>query len=278
MREKAIRIKSVGELVDTCGTGGDGAHTFNISTISAFVIAGAGVKVAKHGNRSVSSRCGSADLLAGLGVNLELSPEGIEKCIEEVGIGFLFAPALHASMKYAIGPRREIGIRTIFNILGPLTNPAFAKRQLLGVYDPKLTEPLAKVLYNLGSDHVFVVHGFDGLDEVTITNSTRITELKDGEIKTYNVAPEDFGLRRGEMSELKGGDVEDNIKIALDILKGGDGARRDIVLLNAGFAIVAGGKAETVRDGIELAKRSIQTGEALKRLELLRKFTTSFKS
>lgn len=275
MRQKVTQIKVEGDFVDTCGTGGDGLHTFNISTISAFVVAGAGIKVAKHGNKSVSSKCGSADLLASFGVNIELPPEKIEKCINEVGIGFLFAPKLHLAMKYAIGPRREIGIRTIFNILGPLTNPAGAKCQLLGVYDEKLTESLVKVLKNLGSKRVFVVHGEEGVDEVSICTRTKISELKeDGKISTYWITPENFGLKRAFLDEIKGGETQKNLEMALEVLKGKRGVRRDVILLNAAFGMIVGGKAQTVQEGIELATKSIDSGMALEKLERLKEMST----
>ena len=220
MREKVTRINTKSDLlVDTCGTGGDSAHTFNISTTAAFVAAGAGLKIAKHGNRSVSSKCGSADVLKELGVNIEADANTVAKCIDEVGIGFLFAPMLHPAMTYAIGPRREIGIRTIFNILGPLTNPAGATTQVLGVYDPKLTETLAKVLNNLGSKHVFVVHGSDGLDEITITGKTYVAELVNGEVRSFTIDPEDFGISKADVSSLAGDTAEENARITLSVLK-----------------------------------------------------------
>jgi len=274
MREKVMPIKTDADyVVDTCGTGGDNSHTFNISTISALVAAGAGVRIAKHGNRAVSSDCGSADVLKALGVNIDADADKVAKCIDEVGIGFLFAPLLHPAMKYAIAPRREIGIRTIFNILGPLTNPASAKGQVLGVYDEKLTEPLAYVLKNLGSEHVFVVHGADGLDEMTITDKTFVSELKGGMVHTYTIAPEDFGIHKADRSELIGGTIDDNAKIVLNILNGEKGAKRDIVLLNAGTAIVAGGKASDIKEGIYLAEESIDSGKALQKLEMLIKYS-----
>lgn len=274
MREKVMPIKTDADyVVDTCGTGGDNSHTFNISTISALVAAGAGVRIAKHGNRAVSSDCGSADVLKALGVNIDADADKVSKCIDEVGIGFLFAPLLHPAMKYAIAPRREIGIRTIFNILGPLTNPASAKGQVLGVYDEKLTEPLAYVLKNLGSEHVFVVHGADGLDEMTITDKTFVSELKGGMVHTYTIAPEDFGIHKADRSELIGGTIDDNAKIVLNILNGEKGAKRDIVLLNAGTAIVAGGKASDIKEGIYLAEESIDSGKALQKLEMLIKYS-----
>jgi len=271
MREKVTKIEANAEiLVDTCGTGGDGAHTFNISTVAAFVAAGAGLSIAKHGNRAVSSMSGSADVLKELGINIEAEPDRVAKCIDEVGIGFLFAPLLHPAMKHAIGPRREIGIRTIFNILGPLTNPAGAKAQVLGVYNASLTEQLAQVLNNLGSSHVFVVYGNDGLDEITIADKTHVTELKDGELRSYIIKPEDFGMQSADGSKLLGGNAEQNAIITLDILKGEKGPRRDIVLLNAGAAIVAGGKASSLMEGIRLAGESIDSGRAMEKLEMLR--------
>ena len=270
MREKVTRIQANTEiLVDTCGTGGDVSHTFNISTIAALVAAGAGVRIAKHGNRAVSSQCGSADVLKALGVNTEADADKVAKCIDEAGIGFLFAPMLHPAMKYAIGPRREIGIRTIFNILGPLTNPAGAKSQVLGVYDVRLTEPLAHVLKNLGSRHVFVVHGADGLDEITTTGKTFVTELKDGEVRSFVINPEDFGVKRANKEDLIGGTVEENAKIVLDILQGEKGAKRDVIVLNASAAIVTGGLASDFAEGIRLASESIDSGKAMKKLEAL---------
>ena len=270
MREKAVKIKSSSRLlVDTCGTGGDRSHTFNISTVSAFVVAGTGLKVAKHGNRSVSSQCGSADVLETLGVNIEAKKEVVERCLEENGIAFLFAPLLHGAMKYAIGPRREMGIRTIFNVLGPLTNPAQAKAQVIGVYDGKLTEPLAQVLGRLGSKHSFVVHGSDGLDEITLTGETRISELKEGNVNTYQIKPEDFGLKTCGKDALLGGDKQNNADIIQEILKGAKGPRRDIVLLNSAAAIVAGDKAKDFKEGIELARDSIDSGGAREKLKKL---------
>jgi anthranilate phosphoribosyltransferase len=271
MRDKVTKINApTAYLIDTCGTGGDGSGTFNISTISAFVAAGASCNVAKHGNRSVSSKCGSADLLKELGVNIENPPEKVEKCLKEAGIGFLFAPLLHPAMKYAIGPRREMGIRTIFNILGPLTNPAGTRRQLLGVYEKQLTTVLANVLLNLDSIHCMIVHGEDGLDEITTTGKTFVSELKDGKVKEYAISPEDFGIKKCKPEELKGSSPEINAKITLDILKGQKGAKRDIAILNAGAAIYVAGKAESLSAGIQKAKESIDSGEALKRLEIFK--------
>ncbi|MFH1097294.1 MAG: anthranilate phosphoribosyltransferase [Candidatus Desantisbacteria bacterium] len=274
MREKATKILVQGDVIDTCGTGGDGLQTINISTIAAFVAAGAGARVAKHGNRSVSSKCGSADLLMGLGVNIEAIPETVERCIEEVGIGFMFAPMLHPAMKYAIGPRREIGIRTIFNILGPMTNPAGAKFQLLGVYDPSMTEIMANVLKNLGSVRAFVVHGEDGLDEISISGRTKITELRNKKISTYMISPENFGLKRGTLEEIIGGSVDENVEFALNVLSGKDmGAKRNIVLLNAAFVLLAAGIIDDVTEAIKLAAKSIDSGNAMKKLEGLREMT-----
>ena len=278
MREKALHIKTKAKMIiDTCGTGGDESGTFNISTTAAFVAAGAGLTVAKHGNKSVSSKSGSADVLRSLGVNIEVEVSHVERCLDEIGIGFLFAPLLHGAMKHAIGPRREIGIRTIFNILGPLTNPAGAHSQVLGVYDARLTEPLSRVLQNLGSTHVFVVHGADGLDEITLTGKTYISELKYGEIENYEILPEDFGLERCKKEELLGGDSETNARITLDILKGKNGPHRDIVLLNAGAAIVSGGKAKDLREGLKTASESIDSGRAMKKLDGLRRLTNEYR-
>jgi len=271
MREKATRIEADTErLIDTCGTGGDGSMTFNISTASALVAAGAGLSVAKHGNRSVSSRCGSADVLSELGVNIEAGVECVEECIREAGIGFLFAPMLHNAMKHAAPVRRELGIRSIFNVLGPLTNPAGALRQVIGVYDAALTGVMAEVLRNLGSIHAFVVHGEDGLDEITLTGRTRVTELKDGEIRTYYVEPEEFGLSRCKPEDLKGGDPKLNASIVIGVLSGERGPARDVVLLNAAAAITAGGVSGSLAEGMEAAARSIDSGSALERLDKLR--------
>jgi anthranilate phosphoribosyltransferase len=266
-------------LIDTCGTGGDGAHTFNISTTAAFVAAGAGVPVAKHGNRSVSSRSGSADVLGALGVALDLTPEQVGLCIDQIGIGFLFAPAFHPAMKYAIGPRRELAVRTLFNILGPLTNPAGAKRQVMGVYAAELTEPLALVLQQLGGEAAFVVHGADGLDELTTSGTNRISELRNGEVKTYTFDPADLGFARSQASDLEGGDPVHNAEITRGILDGSvDGAKRDVTLLNAAAAMVAGGKAETIAEGLAIARQSLESGAALGKLNALIDYTTKIKA
>jgi anthranilate phosphoribosyltransferase len=260
-------------ILDTCGTGGSGTNSFNISTTVAFVVSACGVKVAKHGNRSVSSSCGSADVLEALGVNLDINPETVEKCIAEIGIGFLFAPALHGAMKFAIGPRKEIGIRTIFNILGPLTNPAGADCQVLGVYRDDLTEKLAHVLKNLGCKRGFVVHGMDGMDEVTLTAASRIAEVTPQAVKTTMIQPSDFGFALCSMAELHGGDARANAAIVLEILSGQKGPKRDVVLLNAGFGLVAAGKAADPTAGIALAADAIDSGQAMEQLNKLIQIT-----
>lgn len=276
MRAKATHIDcQASPIVDTCGTGADARGTFNISTVSALVAAGAGVKVAKHGNRSVSSRCGSADLLKELGVNIEAPPDVVARCIDDVGIGFLFAPSLHGAMKYAIGPRREMGIRTVFNILGPLTNPAKATAQVLGVYAQELTESLAGVLSKLGCQRAYVVHGEDGLDEFTTTSRTKVSEVDAGEIRNYFVHPQDFGIDMTELNQLRGGDPEENANIALDILRGEKGPKRDIVLLNAGAAIAVASLASDIKNGTELAAASLDSGAALTKLERLKEVTNA---
>jgi len=270
MKQKATRIDARSSIiVDTCGTGGDGMKTFNISTTAAFVVAAAGIIVAKHGNRAVSSGCGSADVLEALGVNISAPPEIVEECIHQIGIGFLFAPMLHGAMKYAIGPRREIGIRTIFNMLGPLTNPAGATSQLIGVYNSRLTEMFAGVLKNLGTKRAFVVHGSDGLDEATVTGETRVTELRDGLIATYNIDPVDLFGDTSPVDALLGGDASLNAQITKDVLSGKDGACRNIVVLNAALAIMAGEKAKTIKDGIKVAQDCIDSGAAMKKLQAL---------
>jgi anthranilate phosphoribosyltransferase len=262
-------------ILDTCGTGGSGTKSFNISTTVAFVVSACGIKVAKHGNRSISSACGSADVLEALGVNLNVTPQQVESCINQVGVGFLFAPALHGAMKYAIGPRREIGIRTVFNILGPLTNPAGADRQVLGVYAEDLVEILARVLVKLGCMRGFVVHGLDGMDEVTLTGPTRIGEIRDDVVTLSTIEPEDFGLRRCALADLQGGDAIANATIVRDVLAGKPGPKRDIVLLNAAFALVAAGLAKDVEDGIEKACAAIDDGLAMGKLEGLIKMTNA---
>jgi anthranilate phosphoribosyltransferase len=253
-------------ILDTCGTGGSGTNTFNVSTTVAFVVSACGVKVAKHGNRSVSSSCGSADVLEALGVNLDVTPETVERCITEIGIGFLFAPALHGAMKHAIGPRREIGIRTIFNILGPLTNPAGAQCQVLGVYREDLTEKLAQVLKKLGCRRGFVVHGLDGMDEITLTNDTRIAEVTPEGVSSRLFSPEELGLERCTMGELRGGDAQENAAIVKAVLSGTVGPKRDIVLLNAAFSLLAAGKVAGLGEGLALAAETIDSGRAMAQL------------
>ena len=256
-------------LVDTCGTGGDAIGTFNISTATSFVVAGAGVLVAKHGNRSVSSMCGSADVVEALGIRIDLSPESVARCIDEVGIGFLYAPLLHEAMRYVMLARREMKIRTVFNLLGPLCNPAKATAQVLGVYNEKLTEMMAQVLHALGAQRAFVVHGADGLDEISISGESKISEVRNGEVRTYYLTPEDFGVKRASISEIQGGNAQENAAIIRRILLNEDGAKKDIALLNAAAGLVVGGKAQTLREGINLARESIQSGNALDKLEKL---------
>lgn len=260
-------------IIDTCGTGGDGTCTFNVSTATAFVVAACGLAVAKHGNRSVSSACGSADVLEALGVNLNVTTEKVEECIAKIGIGFLFAPSLHGAMKYAIGPRRQIGIRTIFNILGPLTNPASANAQVLGVYSEPLAEMLARVLLNLGSKKAWAVHGDDGLDEITITGPTKVAELSDGTVRVFTITPEEFGLKRASIEDIRGGDAKKNAQIIRDLLSGAHGPKRDIVLLNSGAGLFVGGKAKTPHEGIRIAAEAIDSGRAKEKLEQLVKLT-----
>lgn len=270
MRRHAVFIDTGGRrVVDTCGTGGDGSGTFNVSTTAALVVAGAGVPVAKHGNRAITSKCGSADVLAALGVNIEAAPEVVEECVREAGIGFLFAPKLHPAMKHAMGPRRELGIRTIFNMLGPLSNPAGAKGQIIGVFAAELTEVFADVLRRLGSRRAFVVHGHDGMDEITVTTRTRVSELKDGRVRTYDFDPADLVGDYAEAAAIAGGDPAANAAITRRVLGGERGPCRDIVCLNAGAAIVAGEKAETLADGWRLAQESIDSGRARVALESL---------
>lgn len=260
-------------ILDTCGTGGDKKGTFNISTVTALVASGAGATVAKHGNRSVSSRCGSADILEALGVNINMDKAKIKKCLEEIGIAFLFAPNLHPAMRFVMPARKQIAQKTMFNILGPLINPARTANQLIGVYSREWTKPLAQVLHNLGAKHVLVVHGADGLDEVTTTDKTFVSEVKNGQLKDYQISPEDFGLKKAEFADLLGGSIAENVKIVQEVLAGRKGSRRDIVLLNAGCAIYAADKADTISEGIRLAEQAIDSGAALKKLELLKEYS-----
>ncbi|MDP2662895.1 MAG: anthranilate phosphoribosyltransferase [Dehalococcoidia bacterium] len=269
MREKATPLRVKGPLVDTAGTGGDARGTFNISTTTAFVVAGAGLSVAKHGNRAISSRCGSADVLECLGVKIDMDARLMARCLQEVGIGFLFAPQYHPAMKYAAAPRREVGIWTVFNILGPLTNPAGARYQVIGVANPSLTFKLAHALQLLGCEHALVVHGEDGLDEMSIGARTTICEVNRGSFQTYFTTPEELGLQRAPLDVVKGGTVQENAEVLLAVLRGETGPRRDIVLLNAAAALVAGNKAEDLKQGIQIAADSLDRGAALAKLDEL---------
>lgn len=260
-------------LVDTCGTGGDASGTFNISTAAAFVVAGTGVRVAKHGNRSVSSMCGSADVIEALGVSLDLTADDIARCIEEAGIGFLYAPLLHDAMRYVVHARREMKIRTVFNLLGPICNPAGANAQVLGVYNEELTEIMARVLCELGTERAFVVHGSDGLDEISISGESKISEVRDGEVRTYYITPEDFGIQRAPVDEIMGGDAGQNADIIRDILSDAVSTKKDVVLMNAAAGVVAGGKAENMQEGIQLARESIRSGRAMDCLNKLIELT-----
>ncbi|MEN6356147.1 MAG: anthranilate phosphoribosyltransferase [Armatimonadota bacterium] len=276
MREKAVKVRpKCDALIDTCGTGGDKLDTFNISTTATFAIVGAGVTVAKHGNRAASSTCGSADVLEALGVNLNLNPDQIATCIDQAGIGFMFAPVMHPSMKHAAMPRKEIGIRTIFNMLGPMTNPADAKWQVIGVFAPDITETMAKVLNALGTERAMVFHGMAGLDEMSTIGETRISELKDGKVKTYTITPADFGINTAKPEDLAAGtgSVVDNVQALLSVLDGERGPRRDIVLLNAAAALVVAGKADDIRGGMTLAAQSIDSGAAMEALKRFKSIT-----
>jgi anthranilate phosphoribosyltransferase len=277
MREKAERIVIDKDyFIDIVGTGGDCSYTFNISTASAFVAAAGGVTVAKHGNRSVSSKSGSADVLESLGVNISLEPDKVKECIEKLDIGFMFAQTFHKSMKHAAGPRKELGIRTIFNILGPLTNPAKAKGQVLGVFNEKLTEPLAHVLLNLGVENAMVVYGMDGMDEISLSALTRVSELKNGNVTTYDLNPEDYGMKMVNKSDIIGGDSKDNAKIIMDIFNGVKGPKRDIVVLNAAAALYVGKAAQSIKDGIKMAEEIIDSGKALNKLNELKELSNYF--
>jgi anthranilate phosphoribosyltransferase len=281
MRQKVVRIRTRADevaaltgtdremLIDTCGTGGDATGTFNVSTATAFVVAGAGLKVAKHGNRSVSSLCGSADVVEALGINLELTPQKVGRCVDELGIGFLYAPLLHTAMKHVMPARREMGVRTVFNMLGPLTNPAGANAQVIGVYTAALTEPLARVLAELGTIRAFVVHGSDNLDEISNTGESRVSEVREGLVRTFTVRPEDFGMARATIKDLQGGDRAQNAQIIRTLLQGEPGPKRDIVLMNAAAALVAGARARDLKEGVSLAAESVDSGAAGRKLERL---------
>lgn len=278
MRDKALRVHIKGEYtIDTCGTGGDKANTFNVSTVVAIVAAAAGVTVLKHGNRSVSSKCGSADVLENLGVNIDLTPMEVQKCVDAINIGFMFAPKYHKATKHVIGPRKELGIRTIFNVLGPLTNPASVNGQILGVFDERLTPILAEVLKELKTQRAMVVHGLDGLDEITITTRTKVSELKNGKVNTYHIDPRDFDIPLAKEEEIMGGEPKENAQIIQKILKRERGAKRNMVLLNAGAAIYVGKKANSLEKGIEKAKEVIDTGLALEKLNQLVRLSQEMK-
>ncbi len=273
MRERAQKVQTKRtDLTDTCGTGGDGRGTFNISTVAAIIAAGAGLSVAKHGNRSVSSKCGSADVLEALGVTIELTAAQMGRCLDEVGLAFLYAPVLHKAMKHAAGPRREVGVRSVFNLLGPLTNPAGATRQLLGVYSPELAEVMAGVLLLLGTERALVVHGSDGSDELTVAGDTLYYELKDGQINCKNLSPESLGLKRAKPSALTGGKPEENARLVKNVLSGQTGPHRDVVVLNAGAALYVGGLAEDLGEGVQMAQKTIDCGDAMGKLQDLQRF------
>ncbi|MFK7816659.1 MAG: anthranilate phosphoribosyltransferase [Gammaproteobacteria bacterium] len=278
MRELSAKVLvATDNLVDTCGTGGDSKGTFNVSTTVAFVVAAAGARVAKHGNRSVSSKSGSADLLEAAGVNLQITPDQVAKCIDEIGIGFLFAPAHHSAMKHAIGPRKELGVRTMFNLLGPLTNPANAPHQVLGVFSEQWVEPLANVLKSLGSKHVLVVHADDGLDEISIVGNTQIAELKDGVVTRYSISPQQFGVNEGNLADIVAKDSAQSLQIVNEVFENNAGAALDIVKLNAGAALYASDKAATLGDGVVMAADAIASGAAKEKFQQYIEFTNSFK-
>ena len=273
MRKRAISIKSPHGTLDTCGTGGDMSRSFNVSTISAIVVSACGVPVAKHGNRSVSSATGSADVLEALGVKIDLSPEKVEKCLFDTGFGFLFAPLFHPAMTYAILPRKEIGIRTIFNILGPLTNPAGARRQVMGVFTDKLTNPLAHVLGQLGAEDAMVVHGEDGLDEITVCDGTVVSRYANNNVQDFIISPEDFGLKRAELKDIQGGDRDRNAAMALAVLRSEPGPGRDIVLMNSAAALLVANAATSLREGFDMAAEAVDSGKALKKLQQIKEMS-----
>ena len=279
MRELVVPVKVEGQhVIDIVGTGGDGLHTFNVSTTSCFVVAAAGGIVAKHGNRSVSSTSGSADILEAAGINLNLSSHQVEQCIQELGIGFMFAPLHHSAMKHALAPRKEMGIRTMFNLLGPLTNPAGAANQLLGVFDQHWVEPLANVLKNLGSEHVMVVHSADGMDEISMADETAVCELNQGELTQYTITPEQFGMTRGSIDDITVNSAEQSLAVVQSVLADQPGAARDIVTLNSGAAIYCAGLSKTLEEGVEKARQAISSGAANEKLEQLASLTQSFAS
>ncbi len=275
MREKSLHVNVEGSLVDTCGTGGDASGTFNISTTAAFVVAGAGVKVAKHGNRAMSGACGSADVLEGIGGKIDLGPEGVQRCLEETGFGFMFAQTFHPAMRFAAGPRREIGIRTVFNILGPLTNPAGAKSQVIGVADPSMAGKMAEVLGKLGSTHALVVHGGDGLDEISLSGPTQVWEMQNGTVSERSISPDDVGLSVSPASAIHAGGVEASAQILRDVLAGKTGPARDIVLFNAAAALLAADRVLSPKDGVGVAAEAIDSGKALASMESFVKLSQS---
>ena len=262
MRGKAVKLDMAGQTVDTCGTGGDGHHTFNISTASAFVAAAAGVPIAKHGNRSVSSKCGSADVLQELGVKIDMTPGDAQTCFNELGMAFLFAPVYHASMKHAVAPRRELGVRTVFNMLGPMSNPAMSRRQVVGTFNRDAADKIVRVLQNTGSEHVMVVHSADGMDEIAVSAETYVNEYKNGKLQSYTVTPEEFGIQRTPLESVKGGTAKENAAIMRSILDGTEGPFFDITVLNAGAAIYVAGSADSFSAGVEQARDVIRSGEA----------------
>ena len=280
LRDSALDVSGTERdaLVDTCGTGGDASGTFNISTATALAVAGAGVRVAKHGNRSVSSRCGSADVVEALGINITLPPARVAECLDAVGIAFLFAPSMHSAMKYVQPARRELRLRTVFNLLGPLCNPANASAQVVGVYSSALVEKLARALQMLGLERALVVHGKDGLDEITITGPTHIAEVRNGKIRAYDISPEEFGLRSAPISEIQGGDTKANAEIIRNIVAGEKSARRDVVLLNAAAALVVAGRADSIASAMPIAAESLDSGAAREKLEKLAEFTSGKRS
>ncbi|MCX8026950.1 MAG: anthranilate phosphoribosyltransferase [Thermodesulfovibrionales bacterium] len=275
MRAKSIKISSPEGAIDTCGTGGDGLGTFNISTASAFVAAAVGIPVAKHGNRSVSSKSGSADVLEALGVKIDIPPEKVEKCLFETNFAFLFAPLFHPAMRFVAQARRDMGIRTIFNILGPITNPADTKSQIIGIFSPHLTDVIANVLLRLGSKSALVVHGLDGIDEITLSGNTHVSELKDAEVKTYHISPEELGFKKSPLESIIGGSKEVNADIILSVFEGIKGPQRDVVVLNASAAIYISGKAKSIAEGIEIAQKTIDSKKALNKLREVVSFTNS---
>ena len=276
MQAKATLVSATPPVVDTCGTGGDGFCSFNISTTAAFIVAGAGLKVAKHGNRAMSSQCGSADVLEALGVKIELGAEGVAQCLEKVGIGFMFAPIFHPAMKYAAAPRREIGIRTVFNILGPLTNPAQARFQVIGVPSIKLGEKIASVLHRLGTEHSLVVHGTDGMDEISISGKSLVWDVNYHRVlPPYEVSPDDLGFMKASITQIKGGSARQNTRILRGILSGEVGARRNIVIMNAAAALVAGNQASDLKEGVCIAEKTLDSGQALAKLNELIEFSQS---